>query len=252
MNPDPRPPNLRTIYDEFAETYEAHRGQFDMTPILEPFFHTLGKKTGRLLDLGCGAGEPFARTFLDRGWDVVGVDFSEPFLRLAKRYAPKMKTIHSDMLTVEFDSASFDALTCIYSLFHTPRARHPDLFTKFYRWLRPGGQALFTYATQAYTGQDEFEGTKEFMGRNLFYSHTTPEHLYTQLQAAGLSVESALLHNIGGESFLWVTLRKPSTPLGGMKHQQAVGDGTARTTLHSMPADNPSPFSGCTSPPYLP
>ena len=209
MNPDPRPPDLRAIYDEFAETYEANRGQFDMAPILEPFFRSLGKKTGRLLDLGCGAGEPFARTFLDRGWEVVGVDFSEPFLRLARRYAPGMKTIHADMLTVEFNPAQFDAITCVYSLFHTPRDRHPELFAKFHRWLRPGGQALFTYATQEYTGQPEFEGIKEFMGRNLFYSHTTPEKLRVQLETADLSIQSSRLHEIGGESFLWVTLRRP-------------------------------------------
>ena len=85
MNPDPRPPDLRAIYDEFAETYDAHRGQFDMAPILDPFFLGLAPSTGQLLDLGCGAGEPFARTFLERGWKVVGVDFSEPLLRLARR-----------------------------------------------------------------------------------------------------------------------------------------------------------------------
>ena len=209
MNPDPRPPDLRAIYDEFAETYDAHRGQFDMAPILDPFFLGLAPSTGQLLDLGCGAGEPFARTFLERGWKVVGVDFSEPFLRLARRYAPGMKTIHADMLAVEFAPAQFDAITCIYSLFHTPRDRHPELFSKFHRWLRPGGQALFTYATQDYTGQPEFEGTKEFMGRNLFYSHTTPEKLRIQIEAAGLSILSSRLHEIGGESFLWVTLLRP-------------------------------------------
>ncbi len=180
-----------------------------MTPILGPFFDGLGKKKGRLLDLGCGAGEPFPRYFLDRGWEVVGVDFSAAFLRLAARYTPEMKTLCADMMEVAFDPAQFDAITCIYSLFHVPRACHPELFAKFSRWLRPGGQALFTYATKAYTGADEFEGTKEFMGRNLFYSHTTPENLRAQLAAAGLSVESALLRDIGGESFLWVVVRKP-------------------------------------------
>jgi len=183
---------LRDVYDQFATTYEANRGLFDMTPVLNPFFAGLGKAEGRLLDLGCGAGEPFPRYFLDRGWEVVGVDFSVNMLRLAARYAPEMRAICADMTEVEFAPAQFDAITCIYALFHVPRARHPALFAKFHRWLRPGGQVLFTYATRAYTGADEFEGEKEFMGQRLFYSHATPENLRAQL-AALARAEGAML-----------------------------------------------------------
>ena len=198
-------PALRDIYDGFSATYEANRGLFDMTPVLEPFFAGLHQPHGRLLDLGCGAGEPFPRYFLDHGWDVVGVDFSENMLRLAARYAPGMRTLHADMLDVDFEPARFDAITCIYSLFHVPRARHPALFANFHRWLRPGGQVLFTYATKEYTGADEFEGEKEFMGRPLFYSHTTPARLRGQLDAAGLDAAAFDLRDIGGETFLWVS-----------------------------------------------
>jgi SAM-dependent methyltransferase len=198
-------PPLRDIYDSFAETYEANRDQFDMSGLLGSFFEGLAKEKGRLLDLGCGAGEPFPRFFLDRGWEVYGVDFSKKMLRLAAQYAPEMHTICDDMLEVDFEPAHFDAVTCIYSLFHVPHARHPELFAKFRRWLRPGGKALFTYASREYTGQEEFEGLMEFMGRNFFYSHTTPGTLRAQLETAGLSVESADLRDIGGETFLWVT-----------------------------------------------
>ena len=180
-----------------------------MTPVLNPFFAGLRKARGRLLDLGCGAGEPFPRYFLDRGWEVVGVDFSANMLRLAARYAPEMRSICADMTEVEFAPAQFDAITCIYALFHVPRARHLALFAKFHRWLRPGGQILFTYATRAYTGADEFEGEKEFMGQRLFYSHATPENLRAQLEAAGLGVRAFDFRDIGGETFLWITAARP-------------------------------------------
>ena len=200
---------LRDVYDQFAAAYEANRGLFDMTPVLNPFFAGLGKAKGRLLDLGCGAGEPFPRYFLDRGREVVGVDFSANMLRLAARYAPEMRSICADMTEVEFAPAQFDAVTCIYALFHVPRARHLALFAKFHRWLRPGGQILFTYATRAYTGADEFEGEKEFMGQRLFYSHATPKNLRVQLEAAGLAVRAFDFRDIGGETFLWITAARP-------------------------------------------
>ena len=199
---------LRDIYDEFAAVYESNRGLFDMSPVLEPFFAGLNREKGRLLDLGCGAGEPFPRYFLDRGWEVYGVDFSKKMLHLAAQYAPGMHTICDDMLDVEFAPAQFDAVTCIYALFHVPRARHPELFAKFHRWLRTGGQVLFTYATQEYTGAAEFEGEKEFMGQRLFYSHGAPDQLRGQLAAAGLAVRAWDFRAIGGETFLWVTAAK--------------------------------------------
>lgn len=200
---------LRDIYDRFAETYEANRGLFDMSGILEPFYSGLDRPKGRLLDLGCGAGEPFPRFFLDRGWEVVGVDFSKKMLELAAQFAPQMHTLYADITEVDFDPASFDALTCIYTLFHIPHAQHPVLFGRFHRWLRPGGKALFTYATRDYTGADEFEGEKEFMGQRLFYSHTTPDNLRAQLLAADLAADSFDFRTIGGETFLWVTVSRP-------------------------------------------
>ncbi len=202
-------PNLAQVYDRFAETYEANRGQFDMGPILSDFFQRLPPK-GRLLDLGCGAGEPFAAAFVQRGWSVVGVDFSPKMLALAARYVPEMERICADMRQVDFPPETFDAISLIYSLFHVPRDDHPALFQKWFRWLKPGGKVLFTYATQDYTGQPEFDGYKEFLGESLYYSHHRPEPLYECLQEIGFQIEAKENRSIGGETFLWVVLAKPA------------------------------------------
>ena len=141
---------------------------------------------------------------------MTGVDFSREMLKLAARTVPEMKTEYADMATVRFDPDTFDAITSIYSLFHIPRELHAELFIRFHRWLRPGGRMLFTYATRAYTGQDTFEGTIEFMGRHLFYRHLNPAQMESALTGAGFTIESARLRPISGESFLWVTAQKPA------------------------------------------
>ncbi len=202
MSVDP----LAAIYDEFARTYDDNRGLFDMRPVIADFMAHL-PATGNLLDLGCGAGEPFAKAFLDRGWSVTGVDFSARMLELAARYVPGMTRVHGDMRAVDFPAASFDAACAVYSLFHVPHALHPGLFSRVRSWLRPGGTFLFTYATRAYTGQERFDGTKEFLGRRLFYSHVTPEELRRQLGDAGFASVEAEQRSIGGEEFLWITAR---------------------------------------------
>lgn len=196
---------LQTTYDSFAETYEANRGLFDMQPVFESFWKTLNKPHGEALDLGCGAGEPFARNFIERGWRVTGVDFSARMLQLAERYVPDMQRIHGDMTQVQFQPGSFDAITAVYSMFHVPRAQHPALFSSIRTWLRPGGKCLFTYATKHYTGAETFDGHIAFMGNSLYYSHDTPEKLRETLANAGLQIECEDWREIGGETFLWVT-----------------------------------------------
>lgn len=199
---------LQAIYDSFAMTYEKNRGLFDMSEVFEAFYSELGNNSGDLLDLGCGAGEPFARLFIEKDWKVTGVDFSHKMLELASRYVPEMESIHADMRQATFESASFDAIIATYSLFHIPREEHPALLQNFYRWLRPGGQLLFTYATKEYTGSEEFSGYKPFMNQNLFYSHERPERLYAILAETGFDIKSTDYREIGGEVFLWVTAQK--------------------------------------------
>ena len=201
---------LRKIYDGFAATYEENRGLFDMKEVIASFYARLEVKKGRLLDLGCGAGEPWPRFFIDHGWTVTGVDFSVRMLELASEYVPEMHTIHADMREVEFNASQFDAITAIYSLFHIPSSEHAVMFEKFYRWLLPTGKALFTYATKEYTGSDEFDGYKEFLGQKLYYSHKSPDKLSAELEEIGFDIESTDYRNIGNEIFLWVTVSKPA------------------------------------------
>ncbi len=65
---------MKHAYNRLAATYDANRGLFDMSDIFRGFFSLLGKQQGHLLDLGCGAGEPIPGYFLEKGWQVSGID----------------------------------------------------------------------------------------------------------------------------------------------------------------------------------
>lgn len=200
---------MRQAYEALAATYDANRGLFDMTPVLDDFFARLASDQGELLDLGCGAGEPVAKAFIERGWEVTGVDFCEAMLGLARRYVPQMRPVCADIRDVAFEPKSFNAVTAVYSLFHVPVDTHVDLFRRVQAWLRPGGRLMFTYATRDYTGAEHFDGWKTFMGQQLYYSHQTPDELVAQLEGAGLKCESLQEREIGGERFLWVSACRP-------------------------------------------
>jgi SAM-dependent methyltransferase len=223
MGMPPRGQPMQAIYDEFAADYEQSRGRFDMSAVLESFDRVVGPAPGKLLDLGCGAGEPIASAFVQRGWSVLGVDFSPEMLKLASQYVPGMLLLHADMRRLGcLAPGQFDAITAVYSLFHLPLDDQVALFANLQRWLRPGGAALFTYATREYTGRDRFSGSREFMGRELYYAHTTPDELEQQLTGAGLAVRAMDYRAIGGETFLWVTVTKPTG--GGAESEGRAGD----------------------------
>ena len=87
----------RAVYDANAPTFDAGRGR---GLVERPWLDRLLARVppgGRVLDLGCGAGEPIAAYLLAQGRDVTGLDFSPAMLRLARSRFPAARWIEGDM-----------------------------------------------------------------------------------------------------------------------------------------------------------
>jgi len=75
----------------------------------------LALPTGALvLDVPCGTGR-IATRLLDRGYDVVGIDVTPAFLRVARRAG--VQAIRADMRTSVVRPAAFDAAICLWGSF---------------------------------------------------------------------------------------------------------------------------------------
>jgi 2-polyprenyl-3-methyl-5-hydroxy-6-metoxy-1,4-benzoquinol methylase len=109
----------------------------------------------QVLDLGCGCGIPVARSLANAGYAVTGVDFSNVQLQRARRLVPTARLLHADAAKVTFPAATFDAVICLYMLFHLPLAEQPLLLGRIAGWLRPGGWLLATTAKRAWTGIED-------------------------------------------------------------------------------------------------
>lgn len=101
-------------------------------------------KGGRILDLCCGTGDVvFHLLRTDPTLDVTGIDFCAPMLDGARARAPKEARgkatfLEGDVMSLPFESESFDGATMGFSLRNVVDIDH--VLGEIYRVLRPGAR----------------------------------------------------------------------------------------------------------------
>jgi SAM-dependent methyltransferase len=91
----------------------------------------------RILDLGCGPGRDL-KTFTGLGHSAVGVDGSAEFVRMAREWSG-CEVWHQDFVRLDLPAAEFDGIFANASLFHVPSAALPDVLSRLFASLKPGG-----------------------------------------------------------------------------------------------------------------
>lgn len=187
-------------YDKIAEEYQIDRQAFDHSEELVEFAGFL-PKNGKVLDVGCGAGVPVAKFLVEAGFEVVGIDFSEKMLKLARKNVPQVTFVRKNMTKMDFADNSFDGLTAFYSIIHVPRGKHSLLFKNFNRILRPDGIMLLCM------GPDDWESTEEYYGIRMFWSQYSPEKSLQLVNDAGFEVIFDKILERGKERHYWILAR---------------------------------------------
>ncbi|MGQ0735037.1 MAG: class I SAM-dependent DNA methyltransferase [Acidobacteriota bacterium] len=184
MNTAPEADSVGEGYDRIAEAWQRARtgDSFKERALIERLVAPLPPKA-RILDLGCGGGEPIGRVLSTLGFDLTGVDVSARLLAYARRAVPGATFLQGDMRTLRVDG-QFDAIVAWDSVFHLPREDHAPLFSRFRHWLRPKGRLLLSIG-----GSDEAGFTSEMWGVRFFYSGHQPAQARGLLAEAGFHIE---------------------------------------------------------------
>jgi cyclopropane fatty-acyl-phospholipid synthase-like methyltransferase len=167
----------------------------------------------RVLDLGCGTGEPVAKHIVGRGFTVIGVDESSEMLKFARQTVPEAELIHADIVTVEL-TGTFDAAVAWDSMFNVERQHHAAIYHKLANALREGARLLLSVGGSAPAEDDSVEGfTSEMYGQTFYYSGFAPEVARKLIEASGFEIELWEVDDPTSRGHLAVIARKMASHL---------------------------------------
>ena len=186
------------LYEENAAAWDAQRGRdlFER-PWIERFAALL-PPGARILDLGCGMGEPIAAYFIARGFQVTGVDSSTSLIGMARVRQPAHEWIVSDMRALEL-GRGFHGLLAWHSFFHLPPDDQRPMFERFAAHLSPGGVLMFT------SGSEEGEAIGEWQGEPLYHGSLDSAEYRARLESNGFEVLDHVVGDPGcGHATIWL------------------------------------------------
>jgi len=174
---------VKSGYNQIADRYLAERGtDGEDIHLLNDFIDLLAPKS-KVLDAGCGAGVPVAQ-MLAEYFEVIGVDFSEAQIKLAKGNVPNAHFFCQDMTQLDFPDDSLDGICSYYAIIHIPREEHQALLENFYRMLRFSGLALLCLGAENLV--DDID--ENYLGTRMYWSHFDTDTYLKMLKDCGFSV----------------------------------------------------------------
>ena len=158
----------------------------------------------RVLDLGCGPGDPATRLLAERH-RVIGVDLSSGQLALARAHAPGAALVQADMSRLPVRPGTLDAVASFFAFGHLPAAEHAPLLARVGTWLKPGGVLVANFPLTPDEG-----ATDEWLGVPMFFGGIGRDATLAAIEAAGLTVESVERIGPEGDRFDWVVASLPA------------------------------------------
>lgn len=135
----------------------------------------------RVLDLGCGSGQPIAQWFTGRGDAVTGVDGAAEMLAECAARVPEVTRVLADMRGLALGK-QFDIILAFNSFFHlTPRDQRA-MFATFAAHAAPGARLLFT------SGPDAGEAVGTVGSSPVYHASLAPDTYRALLMAKGFDV----------------------------------------------------------------
>jgi cyclopropane fatty-acyl-phospholipid synthase-like methyltransferase len=193
--------NKDKIYESYNQMYhwfDEHRSRDLFEKPYLDLAITYLEADATILDIGCGMGEPIGKYFIDKGFELTGIDGSSKLIELAKNRFPKAKFIIQDMREINLNE-KFDIVIAWHSFFHLTQDDQKSMFKVFKEHIKLGGVLMFT------SGSSQGEIWSDNGGEMLYHSSYSPKEYEMLLQENGFKIIKYALddENCGGAS-VWM------------------------------------------------
>lgn len=193
--------STKDVYERQAATYDAQRSRALFEARWLARFTRCLTPGGRVLDVGCGAGEPIARWFRTEGFRVTGVDFSSAMLEIARTRFPSGDWREADMRRLDLGE-TFDGIIAWDSFFHLTPEEQRGCIAHLSRHLEPKGSVLLT------VGPDAGEAEGRVGGEPVYHASLSPADYAACLEANGMRLTGFLAEDPETDSHTVLMARK--------------------------------------------
>jgi len=192
------------LYEENAAAFDRQRGRDLHEEVwLERFVALLPEKP-RILDIGCGMGEPIASWLIGRGARVTGLDSSPAMIALARARFPDHEWIVGDMRALDL-GRRFDGLIAWHSFFHLSPEDQEPMFPRFAAHAAPGAALMFT------SGWGRGEAIGRWQGEPLYHGSLDTKEYAALLAANGFAVVDHRVRDPEcGDATIWLAQASPT------------------------------------------
>ncbi|HAT3884547.1 TPA: class I SAM-dependent methyltransferase [Legionella pneumophila] len=194
------------VYDEIVDWFDDNRTKdLTMEKLYLDFIQKCLKPKSKILDVGCGTGEPIAQFLINEGYDVTGIDASRKMISLCKQRFPKNKWILADMRTLDLNE-KFHAVIAWHSFFHLPHDDQRMTLKLLASYVDQNGLLIFT------SGPEYDEVWSNNGGHDLYHTSLSTEEYEQILIDNNFKV---LAHKIRdpdcGDATVWVAQKASRT-----------------------------------------
>lgn len=197
--------DLRKNYNRIASEWHKTHKHDDWWIVGTDAFASFLQSGDLVLDVGCAGGVK-SHYLMDNDLRVVGIDFSDRMIEIAKREVPKGEFHVLDMRKVDTLDTLFDGIFMQASLLHIPRNEAGSVIRSMSGVLNKGG-----YLYVAVKDKKPGRGDEEIKLENdyekpceIFFGYFTTDEIRTHLEQAGLYV--VFEHTVPSGNARWIQM----------------------------------------------
>lgn len=145
------------LYRRHAQAWARMRGTALTEAVWLDRFVSLMPDRRRVLDVGCGHGQPIGAYLISQACDYTGLDASPELIDLARAGWPDAAWHVGDMRCMDL-AGRYDGILAWHSFFHLRPVDQRAMFGVFQQHAAPGAALMFTSGTEAGEAIGSFEG----------------------------------------------------------------------------------------------